>query len=41
MQAFKRLDQPDDVARVVALLASDDAQWITGDVVRVDGGSKL
>jgi 3-oxoacyl-[acyl-carrier protein] reductase len=41
MQAFKRLAQPDDVARVVALLASDDAQWITGDVVRVDGGSKL
>ncbi|MGC2221885.1 MAG: hypothetical protein WA624_05730 [Methylocella sp.] len=22
-------------------MASDDARWITGDTVRVDGGSKL
>jgi 3-oxoacyl-[acyl-carrier protein] reductase len=26
---------------VVAFLASDDARWITGDTIRVDGGSKL
>jgi 3-oxoacyl-[acyl-carrier protein] reductase len=26
---------------VVAFLASDQARWITGDTVRVDGGSKL
>jgi len=25
----------------VAFLASDDACWITGDTIRVDGGSKL
>jgi len=24
-----------------AFLVSDDARWITGDTVRVDGGSKL
>ncbi len=41
MQALKRLAQPDDIALVVAFLASDDARWITGDTVRVDGGSKL
>ena len=41
MQALKRLAQPDDIAPVVAFLASDDARWITGDTVRVDGGSKL
>jgi len=41
MQALKRLAQPDDIAGVVAFLASDDARWITGDTVRVDGGSKL
>jgi 3-oxoacyl-[acyl-carrier protein] reductase len=41
MQALKRVAQPDDVAGVVAFLASDDARWITGDTVRVDGGSKL
>jgi len=29
MQALKRLAQPDDIARVVAFLASDDARWIT------------
>jgi NAD(P)-dependent dehydrogenase (short-subunit alcohol dehydrogenase family) len=26
---------------VVAFLASDDARWITGDSIHVDGGSKL
>ena len=41
MQALKRLAQPDDIGGVVAFLASDDARWITGDTVRVDGGSKL
>jgi 3-oxoacyl-[acyl-carrier protein] reductase len=41
MQAFKRLAQPDDVGGVVAFLASDDARWITGDTIHVDGGSKL
>ena len=41
MQALKRVAQPDDIASVVAFLASDDARWITGDTVRVDGGSKL
>ena len=41
MQALKRVAQPDDIGAVVAFLASDDARWITGDSVRVDGGSKL
>jgi NAD(P)-dependent dehydrogenase (short-subunit alcohol dehydrogenase family) len=41
IQALKRLAQPDDVGDVVAFLASDNARWISGDTVRVDGGSKL
>jgi len=41
LQALKRLAQPDDIAPVVAFLASDDAHWITGDIIHVDGGSKL
>jgi 3-oxoacyl-[acyl-carrier protein] reductase len=41
MQALKRIAQPDDIAGAVAFLASDAARWITGDTVRVDGGSKL
>lgn len=41
MQALKRVAQPEDIGGVVAFLASDEARWITGDTVRVDGGSKL
>ena len=41
IQTLKRLAQPDDIGGVVAFLASDDARWITGDTIRVDGGSKL
>src|ERR1700716_4218962 len=41
MQAIKRIGQPDDVGAVVAFLASQEARWITGDTIRVDGGSKL
>ena len=41
MQALKRIGRPDDVGSVVAFLASQDARWITGDTIRVDGGSKL
>jgi 3-oxoacyl-[acyl-carrier protein] reductase len=41
MQALKRIGQPDDIGGVVAFLASDESRWITGDTVRVDGGSKL
>ncbi|WP_433262434.1 SDR family oxidoreductase [Actinosynnema sp. CS-041913] len=35
---MKRLGTPEDVARLVAFLASDAASWITGETVRVDGG---
>jgi len=41
MQSLKRIAQPDDIGGVVAFLASDEARWVTGDIVHVDGGSKL
>ena len=41
MQALKRLGRPEDVADVVAFVASDGARWITGASIPVDGGSKL
>jgi 3-oxoacyl-[acyl-carrier protein] reductase len=41
IQALKRLAKLDDIGGVVAFLASDEARWITGDTVHVDGGSKL
>jgi NAD(P)-dependent dehydrogenase (short-subunit alcohol dehydrogenase family) len=38
---LKRIAQPDDIAAGIVFLASDEARWITGDTLRVDGGSKL
>lgn len=35
---LKRLGKPEDVANVVAFLASEDANYITGQVIQVDGG---
>jgi 3-oxoacyl-[acyl-carrier protein] reductase len=41
MQALKHIGQPGDIAGVVIFLASEHARWITGDTLRVDGGSRL
>lgn len=35
---LKRAGTPDDVAKVVRFLASDDSSYITGQVINVDGG---
>jgi 3-oxoacyl-[acyl-carrier protein] reductase len=39
MAALGRLGQPQDIADVVAMLCSDDARWITGQNIRVNGGT--
>lgn len=36
-----RIGQPEDIGRAVAYLASDDADYVTGSVLRVDGGFVL
>jgi NAD(P)-dependent dehydrogenase (short-subunit alcohol dehydrogenase family) len=41
IQTLKRVAKPDDIAGAALFLASDAARWVTGDTLRVDGGSKL
>jgi len=38
---FGRTTRVEDVANVIALLATDEAGWINGSLVRVDGGEKI
>lgn len=38
MTALKRLGRPEEIAGVVAFLASDAAAYITGEVIQVNGG---
>src|SRR3712207_1380414 len=33
-----RVGEPEDVARLVAFLASEEAAWITGEVIHSEGG---
>ena len=38
MHALQRLGEPEDIAPLAALLVSDKAAWITGQIIGVDGG---
>lgn len=38
---FRRLTTPEDVANVIYLLSRDEAAWVNGEVVRVDGGEHV
>lgn len=38
---FNRVAQPDDIADIVAFLATEDARWVTGQWIDASGGSML
>ncbi|MBL4624321.1 MAG: SDR family oxidoreductase [Flavobacteriales bacterium] len=38
---FHRLTTPEDVANVVYLLSTDEASWINGSIINVDGGEQI
>lgn len=38
---LKRLGEPEDIGSVVAFLLSDDAGWVTGQTLTIDGGVLL
>lgn len=38
---FKKLTEPEDIANVVYLLCKEEAKWINGTIIKVDGGESL
>ncbi|MNJ74893.1 3-oxoacyl-[acyl-carrier-protein] reductase FabG [compost metagenome] len=38
LNAFGRIGEPEDIANVIEFLVSDQARWVTGQTLRVNGG---
>jgi NAD(P)-dependent dehydrogenase (short-subunit alcohol dehydrogenase family) len=36
---LNRFGKPDDVARILAFLLSDESDWVTGQIISAGGGS--
>ena len=37
----KRLTQPEDIGNIIALFADYESSWMTGNVIKVDGGEGI
>ena len=37
-QPLNRIGDPEDVSNAALFLASDEAKWITGTILNIDGG---
>jgi len=38
---YRRTTQPEDVANFIALMCTDEAAWVNGSIIRVDGGEQI
>ena len=38
---LRRVGWPEDIADVIVFLASEQARWLTGQVIKVSGGHEL
>ncbi|MBM1106158.1 SDR family oxidoreductase [Aurantibacter crassamenti] len=38
MSAFNRIGEPEDIAKIILFLVSDDSHWITGQIIGANGG---
>ena len=41
LHLLKKLGEPEDIANAVYYMCSDDAGWVTGEVLTIDGGFLL
>ena len=37
----KRLTTPEDIGEIIQLLSSYESSWMTGNIIRVDGGEDI
>ena len=38
---FKRLTTPDDIAKAIGVFSNSATDWMTGNVIRIDGGETV
>jgi 3-oxoacyl-[acyl-carrier protein] reductase len=41
LSVFSRVGRADDIADVIAFLASNDARWTTGQIIDATGGARI